>query len=94
MTYSNIEGGAPLETACVLLQHRLNLFLQKLVHLIDVDDKLIKLHLVHVRVRICAIIKLPHLRIRLAILGPFYLLRSPSNECAGVEETVELRQNR
>ena len=91
MTYSNIEGGAPLETARVLLQHRLNLFLQKLVHLIDVDDKLIKLHLVHVR--ICAI-KLPHLRIRLAILGPFYLLRSPSNECAGVEETVELSQDR
>ena len=55
MTYSNIEGGAPLETARVLLQHRLNLFLQKLVHLIDVDDKLIQLHLVHVRVCICAI---------------------------------------
>ena len=33
MTYSNIEGGAPLETARVLLQHRLNLLLQKLVNL-------------------------------------------------------------
>ena len=33
LTYSNIEGGAPLETARVLLQHRLNLFLQKLVNL-------------------------------------------------------------
>ena len=33
MTYSNIEGGAPLETARVLLQHWLNLFLQKLVNL-------------------------------------------------------------
>ena len=33
MTYSNVEGGGSLETAFVLFQHRLHLFLQKLVHL-------------------------------------------------------------
>ena len=33
MTYLNVEGGGSLETAFVLFQHRLHLFLQKLVHL-------------------------------------------------------------
>ena len=33
MTYSNVEGGDSLETAFILFQHRLHLFLQKLVHL-------------------------------------------------------------
>ena len=33
MTHSNVEGCGSLETAFVLFEHRLHLFLQKLVHL-------------------------------------------------------------